>query len=102
LGSGNANGLGIMVVTGGNDTFTPAGNPTLGAANSTEIFGVGSRRILPTIGVFVKVGGTGTYSTVGSDGGAWSFAPNNNPDGGLPNYERSIGIDRPSGSVQLP
>lgn len=102
LGSGNANGLGVMVVTNGNDVFNPAGNPTLGAANSTEIFGVGSRRILPTIGVFVKAGGAGTYGTVGIDGGSWSYTPNNNPDGGIPNYERSIGVDRPSGTAQLP
>ena len=107
LGSGNANGLGVMVVTNGNDTFTAANYVSLGAANSSEIFGIGARRILPTVGVFVKAGGTGTYTVGGVDGGSfpgqsWAYAPNNNPDGGIPNYEKSIGIDRPTGAATLP
>lgn len=107
LGSGNANGLGVMLVVGGTDSFTAPGNPTLGAANSTEIFGVSSRRVIPTVGVFVKAGGAGTYMVGGLDGGSfpgqsWSYTPNNNPDGGLPNYEKSVGIDRPGGSGGLP
>jgi hypothetical protein len=110
LGSGNANGIGVMVVRGGQDSFTAASAVSLGAANSTEIFGT-SRKTLPTIGVFVKAGGTGAYAVGGVDAGAypsgsWSYAPNAS-DGGVEggpvyDYEKSIGIDRPNGTASLP
>jgi hypothetical protein len=110
LGSGNANGIGIMVVSGGMDSFTAASRNALGAANSTEVFGT-SRRAIPTIGVFVKAGGAGAYAVSGIDaghypGGEWSWAPNNS-DGGADggpvfDYEKSIGLDRPKGVAMLP
>lgn len=110
LGSGNANGIGVMVVRGGTDSFTAGNIVSLGAANSTEIFGT-SRKTLPTIGVFVKAGGAGTYAVGGVDAGSypsgtWSYGPNNTdggPDGGtVYDYEKSVGIDRPSGTASLP
>ncbi len=111
LGCGNANGVGLMVVVGGNDTFTAPSLSSLGCASSSEVFQT-RRATLPTIGVFVKAGGTGTYTVTGADparypGGEWSFAPNNTPDGGADggmvfDYEKSIGIDRPGGTASLP
>ncbi len=111
LGSGNANGIGVMVVRGGKDTFNAASVVSLGAANSTEIFGT-PRKTLPTIGVFVKAGGAGAYAVGGVDAGAypsgsWSYTPNNTPDGGadggpIYDYEKSIGLDRPNGTAALP
>ncbi|HEX7602940.1 MAG TPA: hypothetical protein VF316_15090, partial [Polyangiaceae bacterium] len=110
LGCGNANGVGVMVVAGGTDVFDVASTNTLGAANSTEVFGT-PRRSIPTIGVFVKAGGASSYSIGGVDagervGGEWSYAPNNTdggPDGGtVYDYEKSIGLDRPNGSATLP
>ena len=110
LGCGNANGIGVMVVSGGTDTFDVPSLNNLGAANSTEIFGT-PRRSIPTIGVFVKAGGAASYSVGGVDagervGGEWSYAPNNTDggaDGGkVYDYEKSIGLDRPNGSAALP
>ena len=112
LGCGNANGMGVMVVAGGTDTFTTPSVNSLGCANSTEVFQT-PRAGIPTIGVFVKAGGTGAYTVSGIDAGAlypngeWSYAPNNTPDGGADggpvyDYEKSIGIDRPNGSASLP
>jgi hypothetical protein len=111
LGSGNANGIGVMVVSGGTDTFTVPTRNSMGAANSTEVFGT-SRKAIPTVGVFVKSGGTGTYVVGGVDAGAytgsqWSYAPNNSDggaDGGpVLEFEKSIGVDRPqAGTVVLP
>lgn len=111
LGCGNANGIGIMVVTGGNDLFASPSILSLGGANSTEIFNT-PRKVLQTLGVFVKASGPGSYAVSGADAGSyvnsqWSYAPNNTPDGGADgglvfNYEKSIGIDRPNGTALLP
>lgn len=111
LGSGNANGIGMMVITGGSDSFNAGSVNSLGAANSTEIFKT-SRGSLQTLGVFVKAGGAGAYTVGGAPqpgyvGGQWSYAPNNTPDGGADggmvyDFEKSIGIDRPSGTASLP
>ena len=68
----------------------------------------GNTPAIPTIGVFVKAGGTGSYSVGGTampgwPGGRWSFAPQT-PDGGAPatSGEYSVGIDRPDGGASLP
>ena len=107
LGSGNANGIGLLVNVGGVDAFTAATLNALGAANSTEILGT-SRKLVPTLGVFVKAKGQGSYVVGGIDagayaGGSWSYAPNLAGDGGAPQSgEKSIGIDRPNANATLP
>ncbi len=105
LGSGNANGIGVLVNVGGVDVFNAASINTLGAANVTEVAS-GSRLTVATIGVFVKAKGSGSYVVGGMDAGytgsAWSYAPNIG-DGGAPQSgEKSVGIDRPSGAAVLP
>jgi len=107
LGSGNANGVGILVNVGGTDVFAAASLDTLGAANVTEVANVAGRRWVPTIGVFLKASGAASYSVGGMDAGyndgAWSFAPNvDGGDGAPASAEKSIGIDRPQGSATLP
>jgi len=104
MGSGNDNGVGIMVVSGGTDTFTVASNNTLGAAQCPDSCVAG----VPTLGVFVKAKGTGSYTVGGVAmasyvGGRWSYTPQA-PDGGTGASvgELSVGIDRPDGGATLP
>jgi len=112
LGSGHANGLGVLVNVGGTDSFRAAGNFSLGGAAAGEVF-KGPRGKLPTYGVFVKASGAATYEVAGVDtmrsGGSWSYAPENVGDAGVPDGTtfvdgpaKSVGIDRPSGSAALP
>jgi hypothetical protein len=108
MGTGNDNGVGIMVVNGGTDTFASAATNTLGAAVCGDPQCSGNTPPVPTIGVFVKAGGTGSYTVGGTampgwPGGRWSFAPET-PDGGTPatSGEYSVGIDRPDGGASLP
>lgn len=111
LGSGNSNGIGIFVNTRGADTFAAPRQPTMGGTNMDSTL-VGSWRMQPpTVGVFVKAGGTGQYTVGGQSvpyaASAWSFTPHNTPDGGVDggattSGERSVGIDRPNGDVALP
>jgi hypothetical protein len=105
LGCGNDNGVGLMLVVGGTDTFLADAPNTLGAAQNGDFVGT-DRAPLQTLGVFVKAVGTGTYTVGGIDagayaGGSWSYAPENALDGGG-DAEKSIGIDRPSGSASWP
>ena len=113
MGSGNDNGVGIMVVNGGTDSFDVAGINAIGAAMCTDLVDLDPARVLvPTIGVFVKASGTGSYSVGGVEAGAypkgrWSYTPettlDGGPDGGPTiSAEKSIGIDRPDGSASLP
>ncbi len=111
MGCGNANGVGLLVNVGGTDTFSAPNQNSLGCANSTEVFKT-PRKSIQTLGVFVKAGGSATYTVGGIDagsypGGEWSYTPNNTPldaglDGPFYEYEKSIGIDRPDGSATLP
>jgi len=106
LGSGYANGLGLLVNVGGVDVFKAGGDPTLGGACACEVFTVGGRGKMPTVGTFVKAGGTAKYFVGGTEktdhpGGSWSYAPEATGDGGV-DAARSVGIDRPSGTAVLP
>ncbi len=106
LGSGNDNGVGMMLVIGGNDTFRADAQNTLGAALAGDMVGT-IRAEIQTLGVFVKAAGTGVYTVGGIDaggytGGSWSYAPENSLDAGGTHSEKSIGIDRPNGSGSWP
>ena len=105
LGSGNDNGVGMMLVLGGTDTFRADAQNTLGAALAGDMVGT-VRAKIQTLGVFVKAAGTGTYTVGGIDaggytGGTWSYAPENALDGGT-DAEKSIGMDRPNGAASWP
>jgi hypothetical protein len=104
LGSGNVNGMGFFVNVGGNDVYTAAGEPTLGAGNlSGEANQPGNaRRDRITVGAFVDVGGLDTYR-VGADvlprnDSAWQN--NRDPDPTL-TTEHGAGLDAPTGDVCL-
>lgn len=99
LGSGHANGLGVLVNVGGNDTFAAAGEFSLGGAGAAEVF-MSSRGKLPTYGVFVKAGGAATYSIAGvaRTESSWSWVPEPEKGGAA----KSVGLDRPSGTASLP
>lgn len=113
LGSGNANGVGVLVNIGGKDSFNAAGGFSLGGAAAGEVY-MSARGKLPTFGVFVKAGGEATYNVEGTDrmrsGGEWSYAPENAADAGVAGSDaafvdgpaKSVGIDRPSGTASLP
>ncbi len=105
LGSGNDNGIGLMVVLGGTDSFRADAVNALGSANCGDLQGT-ARAPLQTLGVFVKANGASSYQVVGIDAGSfpgsnWTYAPDNGIDGGF-DAEKSVGLDRPNGSVTLP
>ncbi|MBI2395031.1 MAG: hypothetical protein HYV09_36005 [Deltaproteobacteria bacterium] len=114
LGTGYANGLGVLVNVGGTDSFAASGAFTLGGAMAGEVF-KSPRGKLPTYGVFVKAGGSATYAIGGVDalrsGGTWSYAPENASSAGdagttdatfVEGPAKSVGVDRPSGKASLP
>ncbi len=105
LGSGNDNGIGLMLNIGGNDTFRADAINTLGAALAGDMVGA-PRGKIQTLGVFVKASGTAAYTVGGLDAGAyvgsnWSYAPENMLDGGT-DAEKSIGLDRPTSTASWP
>jgi len=116
LGSGYAQGFGILVNSGGNDQYKAAGYPTLGGATiCTEFPYTIARAKANTIGVFVDDNGTDQYAIASEtpDGGTslgagddqtWQYqaVKQANPDGGVPESEKSAGVDRNGGSAVLP
>ncbi len=105
LGSGNINGIGILINAGGDDVYEAAGDPTLGAGNysSEAPFGL-PRQDAPTIGVFVDAGGKDTYTVGGEaralDGTTWSTTPQPYPGETLTS-EFGCGADA-DGAATLP
>lgn len=113
LGSGYDNGIGLLVNVGGTDTFAAPADRTLGSASVDTGIAATGRLYDQTLGAFVKASGSATYTLSGSVdasrvGGTWSFAPEDTPDGGVADSgkpvasEKSIGVDRPSGTASLP
>ena len=105
LGSGFDNGVGMMLVTNGTDTFRADSPLSLGAAGAPDMVGT-ARAKFQTLGVFVKASGAGSYVIGGADagtypGGNWSDTPENDPDAGL-TAEKSVGADRPNASASWP
>jgi hypothetical protein len=107
LGSGNINGIGCLVNSGGNDIYDAAGDPTLGAGNysAEAMFGM-DRQKAPTIGIFVDVGGADTYTVGGDmrplDDTSWSYEPQPYPPPDMVETEHGCGTDAAGGSVSLP
>jgi hypothetical protein len=97
LGAGLANGLAIFANDGGNDVFRASSAAGFGTALTGDVTGM--RATLPTVGVFVKARGRGTYlvgdAPVSRSGHAWG----EDEDGKGP--ARSAGVDQPEGRVLL-
>lgn len=105
LGGGNANGLGVMLNLGGDDTYAAAGEPTLGVGNlSSEVDTSAVRRGVPTTGVFIDIGGHDQYLVTSNvtrgDNVSW-INNRESPDAGVTS-EHGVGVDRAAGSVALP
>lgn len=107
LGSGNINGIGCLVNSGGDDTYEAAGDPTLGAGNYSAEAAYGDpRQAAPTIGIFVDVGGTDTYLVGGTardlDDQTWSYEPQPYPAPMTVTTEHGCSNDANGGAVSLP
>ena len=108
LGSGNINGIGCFVNVGGNDTYTAAGDPTLGAGNYSAEAPFGDpRQAAPTIGIFVHTGGSTDTYTVGGmaralDNTTWSYDPQPYPAPQMVTTEHGCGADQDDGTASLP
>jgi hypothetical protein len=107
LGSGNINGIGCFINSGGDDTYTAAGDPTLGAGNYSAEAPFGEpRQDAPTIGIFVDAGGTDTYTVAGTvralDNTTWSYEPQPYPPPQMVLTEHGASADDANGSVTVP
>ena len=104
LGSGNANGIGVLINLGGDDQYHSAGEPSLGCGNlSGEVDQQPSRRARPTDGIFIDIGGKDLYDVPGStikrgDNLTWLDVREMPPLA----TEHGAGLDRDTGSVSLP
>ncbi|MFO0619201.1 MAG: hypothetical protein U0414_41815 [Polyangiaceae bacterium] len=106
LGSGNIDGIGCFVNVGGDDHYSAAGDPTLGAGNYSAEAPFGEpRQDAPTIGIFVDAGGSDTYTVSGADrpldGSTWSYEPQPYPPPQMVTTEHGCGSDS-GGLVTLP
>ena len=101
LGSGYANGTGILLNLGGDDVYQAGGDLSLGSASVGDALGF--RRGIPTTGLFLDVEGKDTYSGTSkvrpADDTVW-LNDRDPPDAGYPN--RAVGADHAAGSVTLP
>lgn len=97
LGTSLANGISLFVNNGGDDYFDAPKGSALGIAATGEVRK--PRERLPTIGVFVKAGGRGSYSVDENDeprgGRRWCEGKEDDE------LERSVGIDAPGGRARL-
>lgn len=97
LGAGLANGLSIFANEGGSDRFDTASPVAFGTARAGDV--TGRRTSVPTVGIFVKAGGTGTYVV----GGHREAHPALCEDDarGASSAERGVCADVPKGHVRL-
>lgn len=98
LGSGLANGIALLAFDGGDDTFAASSAHGFGNALTGDVSG--ARKTAPTIGVFIKARGRGTYSVgPAKDDRHDSMWRDDSGDDHDP--AKSVGVDAPSGRVQL-
>jgi hypothetical protein len=107
LGSGNINGIGLLVNAGGSDAYFAAGDPTLGAGNYSAEAPFGDpRQAAPTLGVFVDTDGVDAYTVAGQsrplDQTTWSYEPQPYPPPEMVTTERGVGADASGGAVTFP
>jgi hypothetical protein len=106
LGSGNANGIGVLINVGGDDAYVAAGEPSIGAASFSQEWYDACEpcRDVATTGIFVDVGGHDTYevpssTVVRGDEALWV---NERSPVEWSVIEHSVGIDRETGGVAFP
>lgn len=115
LGSGNANGIGILLNVGGDDVYHSAAEPTIGAANFSGEWhdACSACSAVATTGIFMDVGGKDTYD-VGKTGNPVidgtepvvrtddkSWADTRSP-AEWKVTEHAAGVDRATGTIALP
>lgn len=115
LGSGNANGIGILLNVGGDDVYHSAAEPTIGAANFSGEWhdACSACSAVATSGIFMDVGGKDTYD-VGLTGNPVIDGPapvargddkawlNARSPAAWKVTEHSAGVDRADGTIALP
>ena len=106
LGSGNANGVGVLANVGGDDRYVAVAEPVLGAASFSQEWydACVACRAVPTAGVFIDIGGNDSYevptTNVGRrNGGAW--VDNRSPPV-WDAIEHGGGLDVAKGQLLLP
>ncbi|MSP59268.1 MAG: hypothetical protein EXR72_02820 [Myxococcales bacterium] len=106
LGSGNANGMGVLINIGGNDEYHAPGEPTLGCGNlSGEVDDNLARQKIPTVGIFVDIGGKDLYDAGGSSikrGDNVTWVNVREPPEKMITSEHGAGVDKETGSVSIP
>ncbi len=114
LGSGYAQAISVLLNVGGNDSYTPAGYPTLGGATISGQFSVAAPRAkVPTIGVFADLGGVDVYavpkqsdfSLAAGNDATWTYSEimaQQGSDAGVPPSEKGAGLDQNAATGALP
>ena len=99
LGTGLANGIALFAFDGGDDTFATSSARGFGSASSGDVSG--GRKTAPTLGVFIKARGRGIYAVGTSKDGRHDATWHEGDSGEHHDPARSVGVDAPSGRVQL-
>lgn len=97
LGAGLANGLAVFANDGGDDVFHASSAAGFGTALTGDVTGM--RASLPTVGVFVKARGRGTYLVGNAPDSRSGHAWGDDERGKQP--ARSVGVDQPDGRILL-
>lgn len=104
LGSGNATGFGFLFDHAGADHYISTSGNAIGWANGTDRPSSASMGHLPTLGVFIDLGGADTYETVNSadlgmtDGASWLHPPTK-PENA--HGEFAVGVDSSAEGASL-
>ncbi len=103
LGAGNANGAGLLINLGGDDSYTAPGGTILGGAAFD--LSISRPKSLLCFGLFMDVGGADTY-TVPDDPKLVPHPANDltwtNARDAAPYNDKSRGVDRATGTVSFP
>jgi hypothetical protein len=99
LGAALANGLALFASDGGDDEFRAGSASGFGCALTGDV--TGKRTSLPTVGIFVKARGRGTYLVGDAPDGRADHAWGDDEPDGKPSPAKSTGLDQPNGRVHL-
>ena len=100
LGAAEDNSIGVFIAAGGKDDFLAAGGWSLGDSIVSS-GGEPGRKLVSTVGVFVKAGGAARYKVGASSklesrtGRSWHVS------GDEPSAAKCVGVDRPQGTAAL-
>jgi hypothetical protein len=99
LGSGLANGVAVFAFDGGEDAFRASSADGFGGASMGDVSG--ARKDAPTLGIFVKARGHGKYTAGDAKDGRHDATWHEHDSGADQGPARSVGVDAPTGRVQL-